>query len=1002
MYYDNFNEIGRVGTVGPGPHIEEVDFFSCSFIGNVAGSQGGGIFSKGGGGNSNTDITYTGCIFEKNEAEEGGGLFSTLDETLNIYNCQFSKNTAVISSDSIGLGGGVYISDSDFSIDSTLFERNVGITGGGLYIFEGGASLGSPTLEDTKFLNNNSLKEGGGIYVNSELPIELSQCEFVSNFAEEKGGGIYQKRSELRIDSCLFFMDTSFRGGAMYVEINDPKISNTDFLQNYGSFKGGALFTDDSNPTFTNCNFISNVSQVNGGAITNNSGELSFQFCTFKENKSEIGGAVEVDEGSLVFDLCYFRENRAHSDSVFLFQSSGGAIHIYRGSLSVNRSVFENNSSIKDGGAIQFNGKRLELNSSSFVNNSAMDRGGAVITSADYTSVQNSTFSSNNASDGGAIYSDASSQDTMNIFHCTIVDNRASGTINEIYFTQGGGGVNWGWTQGLLKGNLIANNLAKNGTDILSSLNTISGGYNFIQSLDKDQQFILHPSDITGSLSNPKLLHISELSDNGGIWAGSTQLSTPIWSFIPQNGSPLLEKGEPIAEAVLPEDQRGFSRVIGSKSDSVDIGAIEYQETHVEAPQFQICSGDQNDFLLGDIRLSDSTGGAWEVGENQQLLLAFPKGVKIKGKPVVEIIGNGVNIQEVEVFDENTLAITYDRFFSNQPNELIVKNLRLSSALSPGNYALLRTVLGDAVQVGNSSQDSIAHAQVWVLPTMLSSQLPFDASFESNLPLWQPNSDSSLWELSTSKELASGLSSEGKSLWITNPKGIYPANTHASLYSPCFDLSRLPRPMLSLEYWSDTEIGLDGVVLQASTDRGKNWQSLGTDTSGINWYDTNILLANPGSQPTDRQFGWTGEKKQWLRAAHRIPDSFSSPFTRFRMTFRSSDFINPTKQLQGFAFDNFWLGNRNRNVLLEYFPSTENTSSLSDAILDSFQKDLIPISYFIEENSPLSQVNSIDPEARALFYSISTPGNVVLGGNDFQGSTPLLTSRTLDTRFPGA
>ncbi len=205
--------------------------------------------------------------------------------------------------------------------------------------------------------------------------------------------------------------------------------------------------------------------------------------------------------------------------------------------------------------------------------------------------------------------------------------------------------------------------------------------------------------------------------------------------------------------------------------------------------------------------------------------------------------------------------------------------------------------------------------------------------------------------------------------------------------------------MLSFDLWSDTQAAFDGAVLQVSTDNGNNWYSFGTDTSGINWYDLSTLIANPGDQPEESQYGWSGEYLGWKRVAHRLVDSLVSPITRFRLAFKSIGIVNAAADLNGVAIDNFFLGNRSRKILLEYFPGaiSEGLSQGVPKAFEQYKDDIIPISYHYQSGDPLEAANSIDPQARLSHYSISTPGNIVVGGMEYQGSLSELSLRTIDT-----
>jgi hypothetical protein len=141
----------------------------------------------------------------------------------------------------------------------------------------------------------------------------------------------------------------------------------------------------------------------------------------------------------------------------------------------------------------------------------------------------------------------------------------------------------------------------------------------------------------------------------------------------------------------------------------------------------------------------------------------------------------------------------------------------------------------------------------------------------------------------------------------------------SEVLSPCLNLTDLKRPMISLDYWSDLAGAFDGAVVQFSTDDGNTWQTIGDANGyGINWYDTRDITSTPGGQDN---FAWSGSMPTngWKNARFnldQIPVS-ERDLVRFRIAFASNG-DNPTGAiLNGFAFDNIYIGEKNRNVLIE-------------------------------------------------------------------------------------
>src|SRR5690606_20966437 len=161
----------------------------------------------------------------------------------------------------------------------------------------------------------------------------------------------------------------------------------------------------------------------------------------------------------------------------------------------------------------------------------------------------------------------------------------------------------------------------------------------------------------------------------------------------------------------------------------------------------------------------------------------------------------------------------------------------------------------------------------------------------------------------------------------------YYLNEKSAVIGPCLNLSDIKRPMISLDYWSDMEDQRDGAVLQYSIDGGTNWHSVGDISgAGINWYNRGALVANPGLQPIG-QYGWTGIQSGWKTARFNldmIPEAERNEVI-FRITYGSTtDQGNPSILYEGFAFDNIYIAEKQRNVLVEYFTNAGISGNSND------------------------------------------------------------------------
>jgi hypothetical protein len=123
---------------------------------------------------------------------------------------------------------------------------------------------------------------------------------------------------------------------------------------------------------------------------------------------------------------------------------------------------------------------------------------------------------------------------------------------------------------------------------------------------------------------------------------------------------------------------------------------------------------------------------------------------------------------------------------------------------------------------------------------------------------------------------------------------------------------------------------------------------------------------------------------------------------RLRVAFSSNNTNDPSKTFDGFAFDNVFIGERKRNVMVEYFTNA-GINPLTNTYFDDLyaaqflgplakdSSDFFKIQYHIANpwEDPINQSNPVDPAARSLFYGISQPPSAIMDGilDDYYGKT---------------
>jgi hypothetical protein len=255
---------------------------------------------------------------------------------------------------------------------------------------------------------------------------------------------------------------------------------------------------------------------------------------------------------------------------------------------------------------------------------------------------------------------------------------------------------------------------------------------------------------------------------------------------------------------------------------------------------------------------------------------------------------------------------------------------------------------------------------------------------------------------------------------IGQERATYYNNEKSAVIGPCLNLTKIKRPMISIDYWSDSEDRFDGAVLQYSVDGGQSWHTIGDDGgAGINWYNGKALTGNPGNQLLG-QYGWTNRQGGWKNARYNL--DMIPPAERdeviFRVAFGSNnDNGVPVNNIpyEGFAFDNVFIGEKQRNVLVEYFTNAGINPTANDYLNNLYtsqftfkdSSDFFKIQYHISNPAPdpINQANPGDPAARALLYGVSSPPIGIMDGilynhygTLFNGDQTKITPVTLDRR----
>lgn len=326
-----------------------------------------------------SNVTISSSIFEKNQAEVGGAVFVE-HSFLKIVESFFKDNHVKCLTTSairyqICFGGAVYLYNSTTNVTSSVFENNSA---------EGAESHGgvfgmissSVNIHSSTFINNAAPNGSGGVFFTRERNTIISnQNNFVKNSAGKSGGVLSS------MFNIIILMDKS-----SYFENNQAKLS------------GGVIYAYIGEMTISRSRFCLNKATKQGGAVTLHSGTLVIYACDLIQNNVEsFGGAINVPYSRVNISNCNFKMNTAYM---------GGAIHAESAHIYMRECTYTFNKA-KKGGALVILESKTTIVSCNLSSNSA-DEGGAAYILFRYKSgaihFNESIFLNNAASTGGVLY----------------------------------------------------------------------------------------------------------------------------------------------------------------------------------------------------------------------------------------------------------------------------------------------------------------------------------------------------------------------------------------------------------------------------------------------------------------------------------------------------------------------------------------------------------------------------------------------------------------------
>lgn len=185
-----------------------------------------------------------------------------------------------------------------------------------------------------------------------------------------------------------------------------------------------------------------------------------------------------------------------------------------------------------------------------------------------------------------------------------------------------------------------------------------------------------------------------------------------------------------------------------------------------------------------------------------------------------------------------------------------------------------------ALATDNYKENDTARITANNLP--LITTFPYLQDFESGNGSWYAGGTRNTWEYGTPVSPRINRAASGSKAWKTNIAGYYNDEEYSYLYSPCFNISAMTNPTLSLSIAMDIEdcgaVLCDAAWVEYSAD-GITWTKLGTTGQGTNWYNKDYS----GNQLWSQQ-----NYIRWHVATTALPTTNNSKL-RLRFVFRSDE-----------------------------------------------------------------------------------------------------------------
>ena len=243
---------------------------------------------------------------------EGAGVY--VDGFGQSAGSSFTMNGGTISgNDSTDLGGGVYLWSGSFTMNGGEISGNTADYGAGVYMVEVSGLVNKVmtkypatfTMNGGTIKGNTARESGGGVTVRCGS-FTMNDSALIEDNSAKNGAGVFVETYDSERTDTLTTASLTMNGGTISGNTTDP-----------GNGEGGGIYIYESNLTIKgNASVKDNSATIGGGVFLDGSNvrtpaRLYMAGGEIKENAAGVGGGVNVSAGSSIIlgGVAYIKEN---------------------------------------------------------------------------------------------------------------------------------------------------------------------------------------------------------------------------------------------------------------------------------------------------------------------------------------------------------------------------------------------------------------------------------------------------------------------------------------------------------------------------------------------------------------------------------------------------------------------------------------------------------------------------------------------------------------------